>query len=1553
MKRLALLLAVVLAAALVGGEAQAAAADHVSDQDFALVATAGGITWDGTYYRVTGGRIVHAYDRGGDRVSDEDFDRATTANAGGIAWNDTNFLVANLIGLHFPRFDSDGSRVGSGIRRAAANAHPSGITWDDTYHRVVDRSDDKVYTYDSTDAYVSDEDFDLASGNDTPEGITWDGTYYRVVDRANNKVYTYDRDGDHVSDEDFDLASGNDRAGGIAWDGTYYRVANSTGGSGSNKVYTYEGNQVKNLRQTAVTVRSVALEWDAVTGATSYGVEWRAGSSGAFTEATAAVTTHTVQDLDSGTSYEFRVRGKTSLVSYPYSAILTVATPSRPCEAGDVTDLGALAPGSTTMQTVTALVCQGGVRNGRLVNAAFYSFTVTENVATGVIALDRVFTGADPYLILWQNPFGGAPVNLAADDDSGSGTNSAISYDFLTGTTYYIEATTYRRNATGDMTLSIILPAHREVSVRLLGSDGFTAYVDYTSSTGTYSGGLPGSGTFTSASYLDISVRDSLIISLPLSVQVVGHDGSTTATLVMAQRENRVIDGLEYKKFRSGVQLGHAVYAGGTFTFNIGPQITTSLGLMPSPEAQRWRGTLHTAQSFNVENADGALTVTVSAGLRVSTDSSWTPDCSVEAQSMSATGGAVLIAPCESGQQTITLVDSDASRLDTAYMVTVLAAPTLSPVLPSGLAADGQWHRYTHSDPHQLVVRASHVDASARLVVSLSNTDIHHCDLPVTSPSQVTVGASAFYLAGCVVGDVLVSLLDGSDVVATFSLAVVASTASAYLNPSPADSTIEVDSEWHTFTNVHSGALVVSTDSNGARLAVAATDAPPVCPATAEASVAVGAGGIVYLAGCSSGAVTLILSSIDGAELARLELTVSAGAFVAPDPASVPIRAETRWHEFSHTGTGTLTVQVNRGQAVRRLAVALNTVGSANCVQAVTNQVSVPAGTRFYITGCLQGGGHISLLDESGNLLINYEVTVLPALVVIASDSDPHFDFRKRGTIHLPGTGQRLQMLNVLAGSYADRDGYSYEARFRPKTVPGKVPILVDVTRDKEPDCTIGDSSDGRTIDVTLQAGDTLWVRACTVDYSQSDIGDLNLSDGILGEVDLSVYRVHAGGTAAVLVHEEPLTVYANDLVLTKPVREWRVNHAEHGQNTNQGFRVPVEWRHPVGDPYGLVERARFLGWVANSPGHTGLVFSGADAASTAASGCKELSTEAVANVDIRRFTRDGTLPYTIQTCNSNSTGVTDVALFYMRGSGLESNLIWRYVFETTSTAPVRTKGDQQTAIGTPVPPTPIPTPTPAGRRGRQYTGQRPQVSDHEVGTAVGDDRVLNVRIFWDPLPDTDGYNIRIDGLEQPSNEDVFATTYYSEGYQLEANENLRTVRFAVRGFKGGSINGSTTADGIFVPPHETYHSPWSQDYEVFLREGGVGLTLTLGEQNPDYSESVDLTAREIPKAGLISDAQQNVRVAFADLTGLKPESSEANALLPLIALCVGVGLLVVSVVVLGPSPWSVCLGLCFFTASFSIGGPLFMGVPVAMAAIFSILAFGGGGFLVKTRMGM
>ena len=172
-----------------------------------------------------------------EHVAAADFDLASGNDDGrGIDWDGTYFRVVDRTDDKVYSYNSGGSHVASAdFDLASGNDDGRGIDWDGTYFRVVDRTDDKVYSYNSGGIHVASADFGLAIGNDHPSGIDWDCTYFRVADYFDDKVYSYNSGGIHVAAADFDLASGNDDGRGIDWDGTYFRVADQV----DDKVYSY------------------------------------------------------------------------------------------------------------------------------------------------------------------------------------------------------------------------------------------------------------------------------------------------------------------------------------------------------------------------------------------------------------------------------------------------------------------------------------------------------------------------------------------------------------------------------------------------------------------------------------------------------------------------------------------------------------------------------------------------------------------------------------------------------------------------------------------------------------------------------------------------------------------------------------------------------------------------------------------------------------------------------------------------------------------------------------------------------------------------------------------------------------------------------------------------------------------------------------------------------------------------------------------------------------------------------------------------------------------
>ena len=471
---------------------------------------------------------------------------------------------------------------------------------------------------------------------------------------------------------------------------------------------------------------------------------------------------------------------------------------------------------------------------------------------------------------------------------------------------------------------------------------------------------------------------------------------------------------------------------------------------------------------------------------------------------------------------------------------------------------------------------------------------------------------------------------------------------------------------------------------------------------------------------------------------------------------------------------------------------------------------------------------------------------------------------------------------------------------------------------------------------------------------SSSTLGELNLSDGILGQITLAIYRTVTGGDDT-LVHERTLTVYANDLVLTRPVAAWEINRSSHDEDNDASFRVPVEWRYLPGEAYEVPERARFLAWVANPPGiRTYVAPAPVETTEEIGAACVESAPPLVVeNAVILKLGTGGTGPYSLEVCDFryNASSSASVGLYYMRGDLYETNLIKKYVFLIPNDGPrlrATPGANVQSSIGSFGTPTPQPTPSRARLGGNNYTGTRPTIIDADVEADDADPRVLDVTIYWEPLPVVNGYMVRIDGVEQQDK--AFSTEYRSEGFHLQEGENQRTVTFAIRGFKNGDLEGFTSDEGIFIPAHEIYYSPWSRNFRVSLTEGGSGLDLGLTDDETAAGASVDLTARDIPKAGLITDAQDNVRALFSDITGLDTDSTAAKGLLPLMALVLGIAPALAIMLSMGFSPVSLMTGIGMFTLVWGVGGPLFLGVPIAMAAIFPILMLLAGFGVLKTK---
>ena len=1324
----------------------------------------------------------------------------------------------------------------------------------------------------------------------------------------------------------------------------------------------------------SLTVTWVAPSFGGTGGVTGYVVEYRASSVQTWSDwpHTGVAVEAVITGLQPATSYDVRVAATNHSGTGEYSAALTkvTAAPVVECTVSDVQDFGQVDINSITTETISYSdrSCLGTVD---AYPAKVFSFTVPTAVVGVVLDLEisRESGDSDPRLTLVTDPFGTA-TTLATNNDGGTGTNARITHTLATGTTYYVEAMDQAGSGVGVITLKITVPMIPEVHLRLWGVGLNDPWSPYSSADQRlYGGSIPGTSVFTRPGRFEVAVRLDLVVDQPFTLEVVGPGGSRPTALTFSALSTIGIGDYRFNRYRTTATASSTAYAGGTWEMALTGNSRFALEMAPDPTTEKWRASVNAAQSLAVVNVSGTAVISVSSGLRISTSGAWVPNCGATAQSVTLTSDdTVYVAPCQAGGQSITLDDADGDIGDTTYSFPVLGDPSYSPLLPASLAADTAWHSFRHGDPHTLKVRASHVDAAARLVVSLSNSSSTQCVSPVTSPNEVDVSmGTVFYLSSCAVGTARVELLDGAELLTQQDVELTAPASTANLSPSPADALFRRGETWKAFQNSLTTPVVVSTDGvHGARLALSLSNSGnPGCPATAGASVTVPGSAQVYVAGCTAGEVALYVHTTGGVLLETFALDIAATAFIVPDPSGVSIRADNVWHEFGHTGEDGLYAVVNAGASRRVLAVSTSDSGSGNCVLAINNRVEVPAGAKFYLAGCEAGQGTVQIQDGDGDALSEYAVTVLERKVASVSMRDPVWRWEQRGELHLPGEGMQLEMRNGLVGSYDDRDGYKYEARIIQTNRDGKLKIIADMrvrngAQQSAPACTLGSNRDSLRQSATLSVGDTLHIRACTVDYSHGNIGPLDLADGVIGELQLTVYRVPRQG-AATLVHFQALTVFANRMVLSTPIENWRVYHTKYDEDNGAAFSIPVQWAHPPGKAYSLPTRARFLTWVANRDGTTALV----QAKSDSNIDCVKNSLFRVQNPTVLKMGRGGGAAYAIETCDADSYGVTDVSLYYWRGvegntQGQRTdylhagNLIARYTFTVSRIAPPITTPVAETSIGEQATPTPQPTLQTPGSVSRQYIGARPEIIAAESVPQGDTARIHNITIFWKALDDTDGYEVRIDGALQSTDaggSDVtYTSSYMGKGFQLEEGKTFREIKFAVRGFKTGTPEGYTTQKNVFVPAHETYHSPWSREYKVLLSESGVGIDLGIGDVEKSVDDSVDLDAMGIEGADVIMGAQDNVKALFGDITGLEPDSSATAGLLPLTALFLAIMGAVAIIAPLKVSAMSVMAGGLVFVMIWGVAGPIYFAVPIAMAVMPCILVLIAGAAVVKTK---
>jgi hypothetical protein len=185
---------------------------------------------------------------------------------------------------------------------------------------------------------------------------------------------------------------------------------------------------ITNLIASNITTTGAAISWTAVSGATSYDLQYSTSYAGPFTTVTGIIgTSYTLSGLAAGTKYYYNVRANCSGGSGNYHTLLNFVTPgSAPCA-------DALEPNNSN--TAAATVAVNSITNARIASTSdrdWYKFTTTTAARNIKITLTNVPVDCD---IRLYNPSG---TNVASSLNSGLA-NETIVFNTTTTGTYRIQ----------------------------------------------------------------------------------------------------------------------------------------------------------------------------------------------------------------------------------------------------------------------------------------------------------------------------------------------------------------------------------------------------------------------------------------------------------------------------------------------------------------------------------------------------------------------------------------------------------------------------------------------------------------------------------------------------------------------------------------------------------------------------------------------------------------------------------------------------------------------------------------------------------------------------------------------------------------------------------------------------------------------------------------------------------------------------------------------------------------------------------------------------------
>ncbi len=185
------------------------------------------------------------------------------------------------------------------------------------------------------------------------------------------------------------------------------------------------------LSATGITTSSATVNWGAVSGATSYTLQWKLSTSGTWTTVTGLTSTsHALNGLTANTTYTYQVQAVCASGSSAYSATAGFTTlPTGGCPDALEPNNSTAAPAIITLPaSINALIASG-------TDADYYRFTTTAitNISIGMSNLAGDF---DLRLL------NSAGTQLAISQAGGT-TSESITYNNAAAGTYYVHAYGY------------------------------------------------------------------------------------------------------------------------------------------------------------------------------------------------------------------------------------------------------------------------------------------------------------------------------------------------------------------------------------------------------------------------------------------------------------------------------------------------------------------------------------------------------------------------------------------------------------------------------------------------------------------------------------------------------------------------------------------------------------------------------------------------------------------------------------------------------------------------------------------------------------------------------------------------------------------------------------------------------------------------------------------------------------------------------------------------------------------------------------------------------